>query len=163
MIMKTLIAYFTMGGRTKKTAESIASVLTNHEVSFFPVEISGKFIEKIKMLDKFENSDFSAIETELNTLDATGYDLIMFGMPTYGDSPPKAFDEILSRMGNLNGKKAIVFNTARFTGTKALSYMKIKVEEAGAEVIGQFKFRKLFWIGTKNAIKFGKQINESHE
>ena len=161
--MKTLIAYFTMGGRTKKTAEAIGSALTNYEVSYFPVELSGKLKEKIKMLDKFENKDFSAIETELNTLNATGYDLIMFGMPTYGNFPPKAFDEILSRMGNLNRKRAIVFNTARFTGTKALNYMKVKVEEAGAEVIDQFKFRKLFWIGTKNAIKFGKKINETHE
>ena len=161
--MKTLIAYFTMGGRTKKTAEAIASALKNYEVSFFPVIISGKFKEKIKMLDKFENNDFSAIETELNSLDAKDYDIIMFGMPTYGDSPPKAFDEILTKIGKLNGKKVIVFNTARFTGTKALNYMKEKVEEAGAEVINQFKFRKLFWIGTKNAIKFGKQINETHE
>ncbi len=161
--MKTLIAYFTMGGRTKKTAEAIASALTTHEVSYFPVELSGKFIEKIKMLDKFENKDFSAIETELNGLNAASYELILFGMPTYGNFPPKAFDEILARMRNLSGKKAIVFNTARFTGGKALEYMKTKVEEAGAEVIDQRKFRKLFWIGTKNAITFGKQINERLE
>ena len=152
-----------MGGRTKKTAEAIASALTNYEVRFFPIILFGKLREKIKMLDRFENKDFSAIETELNTLDATGYDLILFGMPTYGDFPPKAFDEILSRMGNLNEKRIIVFNTARFTGTNALKYMKEKVEEAGAQVIDQFKFRKLFWIGTKNAIKFGNQINEIHE
>jgi len=161
--MKTLIAYFTMGGRTKKTAKAIASALTTHEVSYFPVELSGKFIEKIKMLDKFENKDFSAIETELNGLNAASYDLILFGMPTYGNFPPKAFDEILARMGNLSGKKAIVFNTARFTGGNALEYMKTKVEEAGVEVIDQRKFRKVLWIGTKKAIKFGKQINERQE
>ncbi|NVM37743.1 MAG: hypothetical protein HWN81_19280 [Candidatus Lokiarchaeota archaeon] len=161
--MKVLIIYFTMGGRTKKTAEAIASTLSNYEVSYFPIELTGKFIEKIKMLDKFENKDFSIIETELNTLDASSYDLIIFGMPTYGDKPPKAFDEILARMGNLNGKKTVVFNTARFTGGKALEYMKTKVEEAGAQVSDQFKFRKVFWIGVKNAIKFGKQINERQE
>ena len=158
--MKTLIAYFTMGGRTKKTAEAIANALTNYEVSYFPVELTGKFIEKIKMLDKFENKDFSAIETELNTLDAASYDLIIFGMPTYGDKPPKAFDEIIVRMKNLNGKRAIVFNTASFTGKKSLDYMKAKVEEAGAQVINQARFRKLLWIGVKNAIKFGTKINE---
>ena len=161
--MKTLIAYFTMGGRTKKTAEAIASALTNHEVSYFPVELTGKFIEKIKMLDKFENKDFSAIETELSILDAAGYDLIIFGMPTYGSKPPHAFDEIVARMGDLSGKRAVVFTTARFTGGKARDYMKAKVEEAGAQVIDQTKFRKLFWIGVKNAIKFGKQINERQE
>jgi len=149
-----------MGGRTKKTAEAIANALTNYEVSYFPVELTGKFIEKIKMLDKFENKDFSAIETELNTLDAASYDLIIFGMPTYGDKPPKAFDEIIVRMKNLNGKRAIVFNTASFTGKKSLDYMKAKVEEAGAQVINQARFRKLLWIGVKNAIKFGTKINE---
>ncbi len=159
--MKALITYFTMGGRTKKTAEAIASALDNYEVGYYPIELKGKFIEKIKMLDKFENKDFSTIETELNNLDASPYDLIIFGMPTYGNFPPKAFNEILARMRNLGGKKTIVFNTARFTGGKALQYMKEKVEEAGAQVIDQSKFRKLFWIGTKNAIKFGKRINET--
>ena len=64
-------------------------------------------------------------------------------------------------MGNLSGKRVVVFNTARFSGGKALDYMKIKVEEAGAQVINQSKFRKVFWIGVKNAIKFGKKINIS--
>ena len=158
--MKTLITYFTMGGRTKKTAEAIASVLTNYDVSYFPMELTGKFIEKIKKLDKFENNDFSAIENGLKDLDAGLYDLIIIGMPTYGDKPPKAFDEIINRMKNLNGKRTIVFNTARFTGKKSLDYMKTKVEERGAQVIDQARFRKLLWIGVKKAIKFGKQINE---
>ena len=149
-----------MGGRTRKTAKAIATALTNHEVSYFPIEITGKFIEKIKLLDKFEKKDFSEIEKELSTIDSSGYDLIIFGMPTYGNFPPKAFDELLARMGDLSGKKAIVFNTARFTGDKCLDYMKEKVEKTNAKVIDQRKFRKLFWIGTKDAIEFGKKINE---
>lgn len=152
-----------MGGRTKKTAEAIASALSNYEVSYFPIELTGKFIEKIKMLDKYENKDFSMIDTELNNLDALPYDLIFIGMPTYGNFPPKVFDEILARMRNFSGKRAIVFNTARFTGGKSIDYMKEKVEEAGAQVIEQAKFRKVFWIGTKNAIKFGEKINERQE
>ncbi|MBY8992326.1 MAG: flavodoxin family protein [Candidatus Lokiarchaeota archaeon] len=158
--MKTLIIYFTMGGRTKKTAEAIASALTNYEVSYFPIELTGKLREKIKLLDKFENKDFSLIDADLSTLDALLYDLIMFGMPTYGNFPPKIFDEIIARIKNFSGKRAIVFNTARFTGGKTLDYMKEKVEETGAQVIEQAKFRKLFWIGTKNAIKFGEKINK---
>ena len=159
--MKALIVYFTMGGRTKKTAEAIGSVLTNYEVSYFPIELKGKFIEKIKMIDKYENKDFSDIEPQLNSLDAKETDLIIFGMPTYGGYPPKVFDEILARLGDLDGKKAVVFTTARFTGGKARDYMKAKVQEAGAHIIDQTKFRKLFWIGVKTALKFGKQINET--
>ena len=158
--MKTLVIYFTMGGRTKKTAEAISSALTNYEVSYFPMELKGKLIEKIKQLDKFENNDFSAIETGLDNLDAAIYDLIIIGMPTYGDKPPKAFDEVIDRIKNFNGKRVIVFNTARFTGKKSLDYMKAKVEEKGAQVIDHARFRKLLWIGVKNAINFGKRINE---
>ncbi len=158
--MKTVIIYFTMSGRTKKTAEAIASTLTNHEVSYLSIELTGKFIEKIKELDKFENNDYSAIETQFSGFNASGFDLIIIGMPTYGNFPPKVFGEILRRMGNLNGKNVVIFNTARFSGGKCLVYMKEKIEEAGGEVINQSKFRKLFWIGTKKAIQFGKQINE---
>jgi hypothetical protein len=76
------------------------------------------------MLDKFENKDFAMIEADLNTLDGLDYEIIIIGMPTYGNFPPKIFDEIFSRMKNLIGKKVIVFNTARFTGGKTLKYMK---------------------------------------
>jgi len=158
--MKIIIIYFTMSGRTKKTAEAIGSTLTNHEVSYLSIELTGKFIEKIKQLDKFQNNDYSAIEAQISDFDASGFDLIIIGMPTYGNFPPKVFDEILRRMGNLSGKNAVIFNTARFSGGKCLGYMKDKIEEAGGEVINQSKFRKIFWIGTKKAIQFGKQINE---
>ncbi len=158
--MKVLITYFTMSGRTKKTAEAIASALKNYDISYFPMELEGKFIEKIKQLDKFENNDFSAIETGLDTLDAANYDLIIIGMPTYGDKPPKAFEEVIDRMKNFSGKRVIVLNTARFSGKKSLDYMKTKVEEKGTQVIDQARFRKVLWIGVKNAIKFGEQINE---
>jgi flavorubredoxin len=149
-----------MSGRTKKTAETIASTLTNHEVSYLSVVLTGKLIEKIKELDKFENNDYSAIEAQLSSFDSSGFDLIIIGMPTYGNFPPKVFGEILRRMGNLGGKNVVIFNTARFSGGNCLIYMKEKIEEAGGEVINQAKFRKLFWIGTKKAIQFGKQINE---
>jgi flavodoxin len=150
-----------MSGRTKKTAEAIASALNNHEVSYLPIELTGKFIEKIKKLDKFENNDYSDIESQISTLDASNYSLLIIGMPTYGNFPPKIFNEILRRLSNLNGKMLVLFNTARFTGGKCLEFMKEKVEEIGGRVIDQFKFRKLFWIGTKNASKFGKQINKN--
>jgi len=40
-----------MGGRTKKTAEAIASVLKNYDVNYFPMQLKGRLIEKIKQLD----------------------------------------------------------------------------------------------------------------
>ncbi|MHA1916120.1 MAG: flavodoxin family protein, partial [Promethearchaeota archaeon] len=109
-----------MSGRTKKTAEAIGRALVNHDVSYLALELAGKFIEKIKKLDHFENNDFSAVEKELSTLDALNYDLVIIGMPTYGNFPPKVYSEIIKRIGNLDGKKIVVFNTARFSGGKCL-------------------------------------------
>lgn len=161
--MKALIIYFTMGGRTKKTGKAIASALTNYDVSYIPIELTGSLTEKIKLLDKFQNGDFSDIEADFYSLDVLEYDLIIFGMPTYGNFPPKVFDEIIAKIKNLGGKKVVVYNTARLTGGKSLEYMKEKVEEKGGRVIDFVKFRKLFWIGNKDAIKFGKKINQIKE
>lgn len=148
-----------MMGRTKKSALAIGTELTNYEVDYFPVKLTGKFIERIKQFDKFEKGDFSTIEPGLNNLDAAGYDLLIFGMPTYGDHPPGTFDEIIKRMTNLKGKKVIVFTTARFSGGKALQYMKEKIEANGAQIINQTKFRRLFYLGVRKAKKFGEKIN----
>jgi len=159
--MKALITYFTMGGRTKKIAEAIANSLNNYEISYVPFEVTGKFKEKLKALEDFNKGDFTLLETELNRLDVVDYDIIIFGMPTHGRFPPKIFDEILARIGNLSGKRVIVFNTARITANKALNYMKAKIEEKGAHLIASSKFKGLFRLGVKNAIKFGTEINES--
>jgi len=158
--MKALVVYYTMGGRTKKTAKAIAGALTNYEVTYFPVELTGKFIEKIKQFDKFEKGDFSAIESGLSNLDAAEYDLVIFGMPTYGSNPPGTFNEIIKRMANLNGKKVVIFTTARFSGRKALKYMKERIEASGGQITKQAKFRRLFYLGVRKSKKFGKEINE---
>lgn len=148
-----------MSGRTKKTAKAIGSVLKNHEVSYIELELSGKFVEKIKKLDKFENNDYSAVEQELGMLSSFSGDLIIIGMPTYGNFPPKVYNEIINRIRNMDEMKFVVFNTARFSGGKCLEFMREKVEEAGGKVIAQSKFRKVFWIGTKKAILFGEKLN----
>ena len=148
-----------MGGRTKKTAEAIGSALIDHEIKYFAVELQGKWIGKIKQFDRFQNGDYSEIEKELNSLDIEPFELIIIGMPTYGKFPPKTFDEIIRRMGDLSNKKVIIFTTARFSGGKARDYMESKVQNSGGKVINKMKFRKLFWIGSKRALEYGKVIN----
>lgn len=158
--MKALIVYYTMSGRTKKTAHAIASSLSKYEVTFVPIELPGNFFQRIQVFDDFEKGNFSLIEDELNSLDAISYELVFFGMPTYGNKPPGTFEEIMKRMKNFSGKKVIIFTTARFTGNGTLEYMKEKIEAEGAEVINQYNFKRFFWIGKKRAIKFGEEINE---
>jgi len=157
--MKILIIYYTMGGRTKKIAEAIGSALIDHEVNYFSVELKGKRIEKIKQFDRFQNGDYSEIEKDLNSLNVEPFELVIIGMPTYGSLPPKTFDEIIRRMGDLSNKKVIVFTTARFSGGKARDYMESRVENSGGNVIEKLKFRKLFWIRKKSALKYGEVIN----
>jgi len=158
--MKALIAYFTMRGRTKRAAKAIASSLTNYEVSFLTIECKGNFIEKIKMLDKFEKNDFSTVEEELKALKVASYDLIVIGMPTYGDKPPNAFNEIMARLGKLDGRRVATFTTARFSGKKALEYMNNKVEIAGGKITNKTKITRPFYLGKRKASKFGIEINE---
>ena len=156
--MKALIVYYTMSGRTKKTAHAIASALMNYEVTFVPIELPGNFFQRIQVFDDFEKGNFSLIENELNSLDAANFDLIFFGMPTYGNKPPGTFHEIMKRMKNFSGKKVIIFTTARFTGKGTLEYMKEKIEAVGAQVINQHNFKRFFWIGKKKAIELAKEI-----
>lgn len=158
--MKALITYFTMGGRTKRAAKAIASSLTKFEVDFFGIECKGNFIERIKMLDKFEKNDFSAIEEGLSKLDATNYDLIVFGMPTYGSETPNALNELINRMKNLRGKRVAAYATARFSGGKALAFMCSKIEAAGGRITNKTKITKPFYLGKRKASKFGQIINE---
>jgi len=158
--MKALITYFTMGGRTRRAAKAIASSLTNYEVDLFGIECQGNFIERIKMLDKFEKNDFSVVEEGLSKLDATNYDLIVFGMPTYGSETPNAINELITRIKNLSGKRVATFTTARFSGGKALEFMSGKIEAAGGNITNKIKITRPFYLGKRKASKFGKEINE---
>ena len=149
-----------MGGRTKRAAKAIASSLTNYDVEFFGIECKGNFIERIKMLDKFEKDDFSVVEEGLSKLDAANYDLIVIGMPTYGSETPNALNEILKRMKNFNGKRVATYTTARFSGGKALEFMNDKIEAAGGNVTNKTKITRPFYLGKRKAAKFGKEIND---
>ena len=149
-----------MGGRTKKSAKAIGEALSNYEVDYFPMELQGNFIEKIKELDLYEKDDFSLIEEELKRLDGKDYDLIIIGMPTYGDKPANAFNEIVRKMPNLKDKKTAIFVTARFSGGKTLNYMKEQLQDKGAQIIKEGKFRRLFYLGKRKSTQFGTELNK---
>ena len=151
--------YFTMGGRTKKVAETIADAVSNYEVRYAPFELTGGKIEKLKELDKFENDDYSLFEDTLNSLNVKPYDLILIGMPTYGNRPPVIFDEIMDRVKNLDGKKVVVFSTSRITGDGTIEYMEEEVEEKGGTVINSHNFRGFFRIGNTSVQEFANQIS----
>lgn len=157
--MKALMLYFTMGGRTKKVAETIADALSNYEVNFAPFELTGGKIEKLKELDKFDNGDYTLFQDTLNSLNIEPYDLILMGMPTYGNRPPVIFDEIMDHMKNFKGKKVVVFSTSRITGDGTVEYMSSAVEEKGGTIMNSHNFRGFFRIGKKSVLEFANQIS----
>jgi flavodoxin len=158
--MKILIIYYTQTGRTKKVAEAIASSLKGHDIRFIRFEVMGSFSERFKRSGEIRNGNFSRIQNELNSLEGISFDLLIIGMPTHGGPPPKVYEEIVDLLGDLNGKKAIVFNTARLTGSNTPNIMAAKLEEAGAEVIEKQRFKGFFRLRAYDAIEFGNKINQ---
>ncbi len=160
--MKALIVYFTSLGRTKKTAEVIGNNLTNFEVDYAPFELTGTFGKKVSMQTQHTKGDFSSIKKELSELEEKNldYDLIIYGMPTYGDLPPSAFYEIVKRM-DIKGRKVVIFDTCSLTGVKTLDLMRKTVEEAGAIIVNQARFKGFFRPKLKEAAKFGELVNET--
>ncbi|MFX0067268.1 MAG: flavodoxin family protein [Candidatus Hermodarchaeota archaeon] len=160
--MKALIIYFTSLGRTKKTAEAIGNQLTNYEVDYFPFILTGSFGMKVSIQNQHNKGDFSTIAKELSDLERIEqeYDLIILGMPTYGDYPPSAFYEIVKRL-DINGKNIVIFGTCSITGTKTMEIMKKTVEEAGGLIVNQARFKGFFGPKLKAATKFGQIVNDA--
>jgi flavodoxin len=111
--MKTLVAYFTQTGNTKKVAEVIYE------------EIPGE--KDIKALGELENLD--------------GYDLIFYGFPIQAMNPAKDAGEFLEAKGA--GKKIVLFIThgapedAERVGPW-LENARELVSKVGAELAGLF-------------------------
>ncbi|NPD88731.1 MAG: hypothetical protein HGN29_08395 [Asgard group archaeon] len=160
--MKALIIYFTSLGRSKKTSAVIGSAMTNYDVDYFPFILTGTFGMKVSIQNQHTKGDFSTIEQELSELDKIkqDYDLIIFGMPTYGDYPPSAFYEIVKRV-DIKEQKVAIFTTCSITGKKTLELMEKTVKEAGAIIIAQARFKGFFRPKLKQAFKFGQSINEA--
>jgi len=158
--MKILIVYYTQTGRTKMIAKALASSLANHDIDFIPFEVIGSFSERFKKSGEIRSGNYSMIQDQLNSLNDVRFDLLLIGMPTHGGLPPKVYEEIVNRLGDLNGKKAITFNTARITARNTSHIMAAKLEEAGAKVIEKKRFKGFFRLGTRGAVEFGKKINK---
>ena len=73
-------------------------------------------------------------------------DMICVGSWTQGlfillQHPTRASMQFINRMGNLKGKKALVFCTYKLATGSLLAKMTHALEALGAEVVGQFKYR----------------------
>lgn len=142
-------------------AYAIAGALSHYEVTFFPVELtfSGSLFDRINILNKYHEGDLSLLKTDLNSIDAGGYDLIMIGMPTIGAKPPKIYYDIIAGIKNLGGKNIVLFGTSRIYRGEMLNEMRAGVEAKGGRVVNQINFKGLFGLWKSKGVKYGKMID----
>ena len=84
--------------------------------------------------------------SDADPLEVTQADLIIVGGWVQGlfivlQHPSEGAIWFINRLGELSGKKAVVFCTYKIASGSTLKQLAGKLEQKGAEVIGQFKFR----------------------
>ncbi|TXT64326.1 MAG: hypothetical protein BAJALOKI1v1_580006 [Promethearchaeota archaeon] len=147
-----------MGVRTKKLAHVIESFLPKIEFVYHPFEVFGKLGQKMKTLEAFSNGDFSRVQESLENLDISPYKTILMGMPTYGNFPPKLFDEILVRMDNIQEKSFVLFSTSLITGEGTIEYMNSELEARKGNVLARVNLQRFFKIGKEPILEFLETI-----
>ena len=90
--MNVLILYFSLGGRTRKVAESIAEGLNTSEVDIEQFEYTKKFRAFLSEQDEVMKSDLSNFIYNENIKDLAPYDIGFFGSPTHGGHPATLFN-----------------------------------------------------------------------
>jgi flavodoxin len=121
--MKIVIVYDSSTGTTAKAAEAMGKMLENngHQCR----------VQSVSQADPAEVSEA---------------DLICIGSWVKGlfiirQHPTERSMWFMDRLGNLAGKKAVVFCTYKLATGPTLPKMAKALEEKGAQVVGQFKYR----------------------
>lgn len=141
--MKSLIAYYSYSGNTKKVAEILKDTLSkkgevkllqlkpiDEQTSFFAQAQAAFFRKRARLLD-------------IN-FDLTDYELICIGTPVWAFAPTPAINTFLDKIKNLDKKSAICFTTyASGAGVKrCVSIIKNTLKEKGASRISDFNIQQ---------------------
>ena len=116
--MKTLVAYFSASGVTKRVAEKVADVL---EADIF--EIAPETPYSAADLDYMDKNSRSTIEmndksfrpTIKETIDVAEYDTIVIGFPVWWYTAPTIINTFIESC-DMAGKTAVAFCTSGGTG-----------------------------------------------
>ena len=157
--MKILIIYYSLTGRTKKIAESIAESIKGHEVQLERIESSIKARTIISEKERISNGDLSDFKYEKNIEDLTLYDVILFGTPVWGGCQPAVFDGYIKK-ATVAGKKFIIFCTCRFLVGKTMGLMRAEIEKKGGSVINERAFKGFFRIKKAKVQNFIEELNK---
>ena len=134
--MKTLIIYYSQGGKTDLVARTLAKKLHADILR----------VHDLKNREGFKNKLFASInafrETKTDiaptSVDLTPYSTIYFGTPTWAGNPTPAILTIIDRC-NLRGKDVILFATMDANrGDTNIKRLEEKVKMRGDRVIESF-------------------------
>ena len=162
MIMKALILYFSLSGRTKTVAESIAAQLGKFSVDLESITYTGKprdFI--IADNESIHSGKWDSLRANEKIFDVSGYDIICIGMPVYGGQPAVVFHAYIKKCTGISGKKVYLFTTCRLFAGKTMTIMREEVEKLGGIIPDTLVCKAMFRIGKKLPVVFGQKINST--
>lgn len=137
--MKTVILYYSLGGKTEIVAQTLSHVLKADILR----------IQDIKKRDGFANKFTSAInalretKTEIypDNIDLREYSTVYIGTPVWSNRPSPAIITLIDKL-NLIGKDVFLFSIMDSTGGKnSNERMKQKVTTRGGRVIETFTLK----------------------
>ena len=158
--MKVLILYFSLGGRTKKVAESIKRGLNSSSVIIEHFEYTKKKREFLSEQNEVMKGDLSGFKYNEDIKDLATYDLIILGFPTHGGRPATIFNGYFEHAQNVDGKNFIIFNTCRFSVGKTFEIMQAVLEQKGGSVVKKRAFKGFFKIKMPKVDKFVEELNQ---
>jgi flavodoxin len=100
--MKILMIYFSLTGRTKQVAETIATELKQLDIKIESLTYNKTHKQYIADQNKIMEGDLSDFSYNLDVEDLGSYDLVFFGTPTHGARPAAAFNAYMERAKNVN-------------------------------------------------------------
>jgi flavodoxin len=135
--MKTLVVYYSLTGRTKLVAQTIAEALnaTLVEITETKPRKLGPFVYLIGGLGAVMNRGSKINPTNV---DLKEYDRIFVGSPTWASRPVPAINSFIYQT-NFEGRSIIPFFTMSGKDAKAaLANITTKIEKSGGKVAGSF-------------------------
>ena len=139
--MKSLVVYFSRGGKTKKVAEAIAQEL-----------------------------GCKAIDIKQETPDPSEVDMLVIGSGNYGGNTDKTLRTFIYNLQLGTVKKAAVFATSGGSNPKVISVLQQALDAKGYNVVSSFKCRGKFLFTNrgrpnkedlKNAKAFARDLMKS--
>ncbi|MFX1492848.1 MAG: flavodoxin family protein [Promethearchaeota archaeon] len=158
--MRILILFFSMGGRTKAVAKSIAERLNASEITIEEFKYTKKLKDFLSEQHEIFKGNLLNFNYNEDVIDLKPYDFIFFGTPTYGGLPATIFDGYLEHVQNIQGKNFIIFSTCRFSSGKIFEKMQAEIEKKGGIVVNKRAFKGLFKINVAEINKFAEELNQ---